>query len=493
MVDCAMTDESLVFRSAVELAARIREGQVTSVQAVQAHLHHIRRHNDELNAVVHLAEESALGAAEAADQRQRAGEPLGPLHGVPMTLKDSLRVRGLRSTFGGLPPFYFHVPESDSTLAARLRRAGAIFIGRTNLPLMALDWQCHNPFFGEGKNPWDLARTPGGSSGGAAAAVAAGFSPLELGSDLGGSIRYPAHCCGILGLRTTDRLLPSDDIGPEAVHADFPHLLSLGPMARTLPDLALALDILTDRSNPSPRLDQGETPRPLRIAITRALPGSEPSRETLALIDQLTSDLRRDGHQVQVGGGPEIPDEEAWRVWGTIAGRIMWGGIPRPLRVGLLRSAFHAYMLRYNLGNGPFTRWFTVGMDATEAQYQAAIADRQNLLRTVDSYFSNQDLWILPVSMGEAIRRQPRGDDLLVDGRRVPYSQYLGAYTVPTTAYGTPVLTAPIGYADSGLPIGVQIHAARRSDRRLLELAEAALSKYIQVRWPKLVTRGGIR
>lgn len=493
MVDCLMTDDSLVFRSATELAARIREGQVSSVQTVQAHLHHIRRFNDEIDAVVHLAEESALGAAEAADQKQRAGEPLGPLHGVPMTLKDSLRVRGVRSTFGGLPPFFFHVPGSDSTLAARLRRAGAIFIGRTNLPLMALDWQCHNPFFNEGKNPWDVARTPGGSSGGAAAAVAAGFSPLELGSDLGGSIRYPAHCCGILGLRTTDRLLPTDDIGPEAVSADFPHLLSLGPMARTLGDLALALDILTDRPNPSACLDTGEAPRPLRIAITRALPGAEPSRETLALLDKLTSDLRRDGHSVELGSGPEVPDEDAWRIWGTIAGRIMWGGMPRPLQAGFLRSLFHSYMLRRNLGNGPFTHWFTVGMDATEAQYQAAIAERQTLLRTVDSYFSTHDLWIQPVSMGEAIRRQPRGDDLLVEGRPVPYSRYLGAYTVPTTAYGTPVLTAPIGFADSGMPIGVQIHAARFSDRRLLELAEAALSKYIQVRTPPLVMRGGIR
>lgn len=484
-----MRVDSLVFRSARELAALIRQEQATAVQVAEAHLAQIHRHNDDLQAVVSLADEQALAAAAEADRRQRAGAPLGPLHGVPMTLKDSLRVRGMRSTFGGLPLFYFHTAGSDSTLAARLRQAGAIFTGRTNLPLMALDWQCHNPFFKEGKNPWDLERTPGGSSGGAAAAVAAGFSPLELGSDLGGSIRYPAHCCGILGLRTTDGLLPTGDIGPEAIPTSFPHLISLGPMARTLGDLALMLDILTAQPAPSAFPTPGAPARPLRIAITRSLPWAEPSPETLALLDGLADGLRRDGHHVELGSGPAIPDEQAWRVWGTIAGRIMWGGVPKPLQRGPLRAFFDAYMLRYTLGEGPFKKWFTVGMDASEAEYQAALNERKTLLSIVDSYFSQNDLWILPVAMGEAIRRQPRGDDIVVKGRSVPYSVYLGSYTVPTTAYGTPVLTAPIGYADSGLPIGVQIHAARFADRRLLELAETALSKYIQVRTPPRVAR----
>ena len=484
-----MRIESLVFRSASELAALIRQEQATAVQVVEAHLAQIHRHNDDLQAVVSLADEQALAAAAEADRRQRAGAPLGPLHGVPMTIKDSLRVRGMSSTFGGLPLFYFRTPGSDSTLAARLRQAGVIFLGRTNLPLMALDWQCHNPFFKEGKNPWDLERTPGGSSGGAAAAVAAGFAPLELGSDLGGSIRYPAHCCGILGLRTTDGLLPLHDFGPEGFPANFPHLISLGPMARTLGDLALSLDVLTAQPAPSSRLAEGAPSRPLRIAITRSLPGAEPSPETLASLDALADGLRRDGHQVELGSGPAIPNEQAWRVWGTIAGHLMWGGIPKPLRRGFLRTLFDAYMLRYNLGEGPFKKWFSVGMDASEAEYGAAVNERKSLLSIVDSYFSENDLWILPVAMGEAIRRQPRGDDIVVNGRPVPYSVYLGSYTVPTTAYGTPVLTAPIGYADSGLPIGVQIHAARFADRRLLELAEAALSKYIQVRTPPRVAR----
>jgi amidase len=129
---------------------------------------------------------------------------------VPITLKDSLRVRGVRSTFGGLPPYAWHRPRSDSKVAERLRHAGAIVLGRTNLPLLALDWQCNNPFFRSCMNPWDLARTPGGSSGGAAAALAAGFAPLELGSDLGGSIRYPAHCRSTISGRKAWRCRSND-------------------------------------------------------------------------------------------------------------------------------------------------------------------------------------------------------------------------------------------------------------------------------------------
>ncbi len=482
-----MTDDSLVFRSAAELAALIRQGQLTAVQVVEAHLAQIQRHNPALHAVTWLYAKEARAAAAAADRRQAAGEPLGVLHGVPMTIKDSLRVRGLRSTFGGAPPYYFYVPKSDSTLAERLRSAGCIFMGRSNLPFLGLDWQTRNPLFKEAKNPWDLARTPGGSSGGAAAALAAGLTPIELGSDLGGSIRYPAHCCGVLGLRTSEGLLPISDMGPEGLTADFTHMMSFGPMARSLGDLALLLDVLTAASAPSARLDPGGERRPLRIAITRSLPGAEPSRETLVLLDKLTVALRRDGHSVQLGGGPELPSQDAWRIWGTISGHLMWRSMPSWLRGRLGQRLYVAYMLRHNLGDGPFTTWFQRGMQASPAEYEASLIEHAQQLQVVDSFFSKTDLWILPVAMGEAIRRQPRGDAIQVGGQAVPYSLYLGAYTVPTTAYGTPVLTAPIGYADSGLPIGVQVHGARRADRRLLELCQQALSPYITVRPPPLV------
>lgn len=477
-----MSDTALVFKSATEMAALIREGKVTSVQLVQAHLRQIQRWNSQINAVVTVCEAEALRDAEAADRVRQSGGKMGALHGVPITIKDGVRVRGVRSTFGGLPPFLRHVPRSDSPLIAPLREAGAIFIGRTNLPLMALDWQCHNPFFKEGLNPWDVTRTPGGSSGGAAAALAAGFTPLELGSDLGGSIRYPAHCCGVLGLRTTDGLLPLHDMGPEGVAGGFSNLLSFGPMARSIPDLRLMLDVLTAPSKPQPAAATG----PLRIAVTAALPGAEPNAATTALVNELVAKLRRDGHDVQAAA-PDVDMETGWRVWGTIAGYEFWNAMPPLAKNRATRFLFESYMLRRNLGEGPFLKWMKTGIEASEREYQAVLKEREEVLRRVDDFFGRHTLWLLPVAMGEAIRTQPRGTPIEMDGKAYPYSVYLGSYTVPTTAFGTPVLTAPIGFGPSGLPIGIQIHGARFSDRQLLDAAEQFLTPHITVEIPTMM------
>lgn len=483
-----MLDTSLLFRSALELSALIREGKTTSVQVVEAHLRQIQKWNPQIQAVVSLREADALRDAERADAELRAGRAVGPLHGVPITLKDSLRVRGVLSTFGGMPPYAKHLPRTDSRVSERLRQAGAIVLGRTNLPLMALNWQCDNLFYKEGLNPWDHSRTPGGSSGGSAAALAAGFTPLELGSDLGGSIRYPAHCCGVLGLRTTTGLLPIDDIGPEGMPMSFHRLLSLGPMARSLADLALMLDVLTGHTTlpPGPSVLQSER---LRIAVTPSLPGAEPGRATAELLDKLCTGLRQDGHEVELGAAPEVDLESAWRIWGTIAGHELWSGMPALLNTRVTRCLFEAYMLRYKTGEGPFTKWFSAGIASTRRDYESALAEQQEIFGTLEAFFQRYALWILPVCMGEAIPRQRRGFPITAEGKTVPYSVYLGAYTVPTTVFETPALTLPIGFGSAGLPIGVQVHGPRFADRQLLDTAQRVLSKYVQLRIPPAIAR----
>src|SRR6266542_3288840 len=179
-----MRHDELCALPARELAARLRAGQVTAVDVLDAHLARVEKHNPALNAVVSLDAERARRQAEAADAALRRGEPLGPLHGVPMTIKDAYDVAGLRTTVG--TPILDRVADEDSTVAARLRAAGAIVIGHTNVPPWLADYRSENPIFGRTSNPWDTTRTPGGSSGGAAAAVAAGMTPLEIGSDLAG-------------------------------------------------------------------------------------------------------------------------------------------------------------------------------------------------------------------------------------------------------------------------------------------------------------------
>src|SRR5438093_3960768 len=188
--------QNLNFSTATELAAAILERRLSSLEVVDAHLAQIARHNPQLNAVVTLDEEGARQRAREADAALARGELWGPLHGVPMTLKDGHSTAGMRTT-AGYPPLADYVPEENGTVAARLKAAGAIIMGKTNVSELLMDIQSNNPIFGRTNNPWNVERTPGGSSGGAAAALAAGMTPLEIGSDFGGSIRIPAHFCGL--------------------------------------------------------------------------------------------------------------------------------------------------------------------------------------------------------------------------------------------------------------------------------------------------------
>ncbi len=198
--------------SATALVDALRRREVRSVDVTRAFLGRIAAGDHRIHCVTRVESESALRQAADADRRADAGGPLGPLHGLPMTLKDAHRVAGSRTTFG-MPHFWFHRPKTDCEAVARLRRAGAVFLGRTAVPFGCWDWQCKPPFGRECVNQIDPTRTPGGTSGGAA--VAAGFTPLELGSDIAGSNRYPAHCYGVYSLRTTVGLIPSDHDAPD--------------------------------------------------------------------------------------------------------------------------------------------------------------------------------------------------------------------------------------------------------------------------------------
>src|SRR4051812_18730606 len=191
------------FSGVNDIAAAIRAKRVSSVEVVDLYLQRIAKHNKALNAVCTLDEEGARKRAKEADDALARGELKGPLHGVPMTIKDALETEGLRTT-GGFPPLANHVPRRDATAVARLKAAGAILLGKTNVPPLSADYRADNPIFGRTNNPWDLSRTPGGSTGGGSAAVSAGLSAFDVGSDLAGSVRTPAHFCGLFGLKPTE-------------------------------------------------------------------------------------------------------------------------------------------------------------------------------------------------------------------------------------------------------------------------------------------------
>lgn len=452
---------------ATRLAVEIRTGRLRSAEVTAAFLDRIARLDHRVRALVFFDAAGARRQAEAADRAVAAGVPLGPLHGVPMTVKDGFRVAGLRSSFG-LPHLRFYRPAADCEAVARLRRAGAVIMGRTAVPFACFDWQCRPPLARECVNPLDPARTPGGSSGGAAAALAARFTPLELGTDVAGSIRYPAHCCGVYGLRTTVGLVPAGDIGPPPGVPLLPSVLSVGPMARSVGDLGLLLSALLPGRDP--REVTPATGR-LRVATTPAVEGALPDAASAGAARGFARRLADAGHEVAVLDRPPFDFEEGYAVWGLVAGYEMRQQFPALLRNRLAMRAFAAWFLAYRLGHGPLTTFFRRGLLASEAEYREALAVRDELVRAVDGFFGRHDLWVLPASPGVAIRRQRPGRPIRTTGGPVPYSRFLGQYLCPTAVVGTPALVVPAGCGEGGLPVGVQVHGPRFADRWLVGVA----------------------
>ncbi|MCP3938815.1 MAG: glutamyl-tRNA amidotransferase, partial [Actinomycetia bacterium] len=274
-------------RSALELATAIREGEVASREVLDHLLDRIEKLDGPINAVVTLDRERAVAEAKRADDATARGDDLGPLHGVPITVKDAFSTAGMRTT-SGAPMLAEHIPDTDAAPVAALRRAGCIVFGKTNLPMFAGDMQTYNDVFGVTNNPYDLDRTPGGSSGGAGAALACGFTPLELGSDIGGSIRIPAHMCGVVGHKPSHGIVPSTGHIPGPPGSlSAPDLFVAGPMARSVEDVAAALQLITGPdlfARDAWNLSLPPAPeRPIRLAAWFDDPASSVDAETAVL------------------------------------------------------------------------------------------------------------------------------------------------------------------------------------------------------------------
>ena len=229
---------NIVFATASELAQMIRDKEVSAVEVLDAYLEQIDKHNSKINASPTLDVEKAKKRTKETDEALARGENWEALHGVPITIKDTLETAGMLTTCG-YPPLKNYVPQQDATTVARLRAAGAIIFAKTNTPILAGDFQTNNPIFRQTNNPWNLSCTVGGGSGGSASAIAAGFSALDIGSDIAGSIRHPAHCCGVYGLMPTDHRIPTTGHIPELPGKSkyIRHLLRIGPLARSVEDL----------------------------------------------------------------------------------------------------------------------------------------------------------------------------------------------------------------------------------------------------------------
>lgn len=459
------------------LARMIREGTCSSVEVVEAHLERIERVNPTLNAVVTLDAKRARSAAQAADQARARGAPMGPLHGVPVTIKDGFATQELRTTFG--LPWYGrrldrYEPPHDAAAVAALRRAGAIVLGKTNLPFGSYDWQSKHPLFGRTNNPHDMQRTPGGSSGGSAAAVAAGLAPLDLASDVAGSIRVPAHFCGVCAMRPTEGCVSTAGMMPPGPPGTLRHALTPGPVARCVQDLRLAHAALTEASyapDAKTRAASRRAVSDLRIAFTASI-GEAPMAQAIdRAVRDFASTLHSAGCEVEEIA-PPIDFEAAQQTWGLVHGFEFARGLPFGLGRPPLNKLFRLGLARLAFGPGRYAQALTRGYSASVGSYLKGLAARDRLVRTVDRFLSEWDAWMGPVAGCTAFPHTRTGTTLDVDGTRVPYADPLGVFNTGMALAGTPCIVLPIGYDRDGLPIGVQLHARRRRDAHLLDVAQ---------------------
>jgi len=444
---------------ATALAHAIRTRRIASREAVQACLDRAAAVNPRLNAIVRLLPEEALAAADAADRAVASGEPLGPLHGVPVTTKVNVDQRGCPTT-NGLVALADHRAEDDSPVVANLRRAGAVIFGRTNTPAFSYRWFTENDLHGRTLNPWSAAHTPGGSSGGASAAVAAGMGPIAHGNDLAGSVRYPAYCTGVYGLRPSFGRVPA--YLPSAGEERPPglQLMSVqGPLARTVADLRVALHAMAARDVrdpwwvPAPL--QGPSPaRPLRVALAPAIPGVPLHPAVAAALAQAAEWLAQAGYAVEAVEPPQVA--EAIALWATIADTevrcTMDEAIQRLGDAGV-RRAMGAMAAR------------TPALDTTA--YLRALARRSALVRHWNLFLERYPLVLGPVSAEPAF---PWGLDTGTPGQMQRVLDAQGPqFLVPLL--GLPAVSVPMGLAD-GLPRGVQLIGPRFREDLLLEAAE---------------------
>lgn len=439
----------IVFSSTTQQATAIRAGDVSAVEVLEAHLEQIDAHNPALNAIITLDVEHARARAREADAARARGEVWGPLHGVPFTLKDAHATAGVRTTTG-FPPLD-HVPPHDGTVAARLKAAGGILLGKTNVPVLLADFQTSNPIFGRTNNPWNVERTPGGSSGGAAAAVSSGMTPFDMGTDLSGSIRIPAAYCGVFGLKPTEHRVSLFGLIPGLPPTPSVRIMScIGPIARTVEDLALLYSIIAGpdgRDTDVPPVPVDAVPnlalKNLRIAYVPTFPGVPVAADIRRAIETLAQHLDHAGAVVEAATLPPIDFNETLASAGALIGMV----------VGALEPEENK-------------------SPTTLADYLHALHRRDQTIRAWEEFFDAWDALLCPASMVPAFPHCEPGSPLLVDGEDVPYWM-VSAHSTLFNYTGHPAVVLPYTLDRNGLPIGVQIVGKRWDEARLLAMATA--------------------
>jgi aspartyl-tRNA(Asn)/glutamyl-tRNA(Gln) amidotransferase subunit A len=443
--------------SASELVAGYLSGDFTPLDAVESVLKRIDRVNSLLNAVVTQDAEGARIAATESTLRYQQGNWLGPMDGVPITVKDNILVQGMRSTWGSFL-FEHYIPERDELPIARLRRAGAIILGKTNCPEFTLQGYTDNTLFGTTRNPWNLALTPGGSSGGAAAAVAAGLGPIAIGTDGGGSIRRPASHTGLIGLKPSRGRVPRMD-GFPAILLDFE---TVGPITRSVADVKLVMDVIGtfDPNDPASALFRNqllveESGGPYRILFVPQFGDSPVDVEIAAAVDSAAIRLLNLGHRVEMGPAPfdiSIID----KVWPVVSkGGLAW--------LCHISSEFSQKASR------PMIDLANEGSGLSAADYIGALTSIKQLERQLSHTFETYDLIMTP-SAAALPWKAEQVFPSKISGQAVGPRGH-AVFTAFVNLIGASGINLPCGNSESGLPIGLQLVARPGADCVLMTIA----------------------
>lgn len=477
-------DDDLIFLPAYKLAEKIRDRACSAVEVVDLYFQQIAKDNSRLNALVTLDEERARQRAKEADEALARGENWGVLHGVPITIKDCLETAGILTT-SSHKPLANYLPSQDATAVTRLKAAGAIILGKTNIPELAGDYQSNSPVFGRANNPWNLDRTPGGSTGGGAAALAAGMTALELGSDIGGSVRQPAHFCGVFSLKPTDRLIPTTGHIPElaGMPKTIRQMLILGPLARSVEDLRLCLPILAGADICQPEIPPVPLNRPpekalqeIRIAWTDEFGGIPVAAEIRAAIEKVANTLAQMGCQVERWVPQKFDFAQAWEIYGQVVTSVLFYAQPAALDsfiklitlIGRDRTQGES---QYRNLSFLKNAWRNL-LNPSLRKYFEALTERDRFCAILEQEMEPWDVWLCPVAATTAFTHRLTGMAIEVDEVNLPYMMANGAYTTPFNLTGNPVVVIPIARSQDNLPIGIQIVGKRWQDMALLAIAQ---------------------
>ena len=466
----------MIFDSAHEILEKIKQREVSSLEVLESFLAQVEKVNPTINAIVALDIERAKEKAIEADNKINLKSKLGSLHGLPMTIKDAFEVEGIVST-GGNPAWKDNIPKRNAEAVQRLVDAGAIIFGKTNVPFLSSDLQSFNKIYGTTNNPWDLERTPGGSSGGSAAALAAGMTPLELGSDIGGSIRVPAHFCGLYGHK------PSYNIISEVGHMPPPPgsiltgngLSVAGPLARSPEDLEIALDVLVSAQEQDSQAWKVKLPKArtkkikeLKIAVWPDEPYAEADNEITNLIKDTAKDLKHAGAKVETVDLP-ISFEEIDKIYSLLLNPLMLAGSPKETFETLAK-------LNESLDPNDMSELAKVarGSVLKHADWVLVNAMRQNMRQKWREFFNKFDVILCPTCITPAFKHNHNPvheRKLTINGKD---DEYLRAtlWAGPAVSAGLPSTNVPIGMSSNNLPISMQITGPYLEDKTCLEVAK---------------------